>query len=495
MVPPLRAKGGDAKHFIDFQNDVTAADVALAAREGYASVEHLKRYTTLGMGTDQGKTSNVNALALLAHDIGADIPSVGTTTFRPPYTPVGIGALAGRDGGERLDPVRRTPMHHWHEATGAPFENVGQWKRAWYYPRPGETMHEAVTRECLAVRQSLGVIDATTLGKIDIQGPDTVMLLDMVYTNAWGNLEIGRSRYGLMLDEQGYVIDDGVTTRLGPNHFLMTTTTGNAARVLAWIEEWLQCEFTAWRVYCTSVTEQWATVALAGPNARRLLAELAVDINLAPEAFPHMSVRSGHVAGIPARVFRVSFTGELSYEINVPASYGLALWTACMTAGARYGIIPFGTEAMHVLRAEKGYIIVGQETDGTVTPHDLGMGWIVSKRKPDFIGKRGLARPDLARAGRRQLVGLSARDPALVLPEGTHAVASIRRRPPMPMIGHVTSSYMSPILGRSIALAMIADGQKRMGETVRLPLLDGRVVEAELVDPRFYDRDGKRLHG
>jgi sarcosine oxidase subunit alpha len=243
------------------------------------------------------------------------------------------------------------------------------------------------------------------------------------------------------------------------------------------------------------VTEQWATVALAGPNARRLLAELAVDINLAPEAFPHMSVRSGHVAGIPARVFRVSFTGELSYEINVPASYGLALWTACMTAGARYGITPVGTEAMHVLRAEKGYIIVGQETDGTVTPHDLGMGWIVSKRKPDFIGKRGLARPDLARAGRRQLVGLSARDPALVLPEGTHAVASIRRRPPMPMIGHVTSSYMSPILGRSIALAMIADGQKRMGETVRLPLLDGRVVEAELVDPRFYDRDGKRLHG
>ncbi len=495
MVPPLRAKGGDAKHFVDFQNDVTAADVALAGREGYASVEHLKRYTTLGMGTDQGKTSNVNALALLAHDIGADIPSVGTTTFRPPYTPVGIGALAGRDGGERLDPVRRTPMHYWHEAAGAPFENVGQWKRAWYYPRPGETMHEAVARECLAVRQSLGIIDATTLGKIDLQGPDAVMLLDMVYTNAWGNLEIGRSRYGLMLDEQGYVIDDGVTTRLGPNHFLMTTTTGNAARVLAWIEEWLQCEFTAWRVYCTSVTEQWATVALAGPNARRLLAELAGDINLAPEAFPHMSVRSGHVAGIPARVFRVSFTGELSYEINVPASYGLALWTACMTAGARYGITPVGTEAMHVLRAEKGYIIVGQETDGTVTPHDLGMGWIVSKRKPDFIGKRGLARPELARAGRRQLVGLSARDPAFVLPEGTHAVASIRRRPPMPMIGHVTSSYLSPVLGRSIALAMIADAQKRMGETVRLPLLDGRVVEAELVDPRFYDRDGKRLHG
>ena len=495
MVPPRRPQGGDAKHFVDFQNDVTAADVALAAREGYASVEHLKRYTTLGMGTDQGKTSNVNALALLAHDIGGDISGVGTTTFRPPYTPAGIGALAGREVGEQLDPIRRTPMHHWHEAAGAPFENVGQWKRAWYYPGQGETMHEAAARECLAVRQSVGIIDATTLGKIDIQGPDAVRLLDMVYTNAWGNLEIGRSRYGLMLDEQGYVIDDGVTTRLGPNHFLMTTTTGNAARVLAWIEEWLQCEFASWKVFCTSVTEQWATVAIAGPNARRLLAELTSDISLAPDAFPHMSVRSGHLAGIPARVFRVSFTGELSYEINVPASNGLALWTACITAGARYGITPFGTEAMHVLRAEKGYIIVGQDTDGTVTPHDLGMDWIVSKKKPDFIGRRGLARPDLTRAGRKQLVGLLTRDPAFLLPEGAHAVASARPRPPMPMIGHVTSSYMSPILGRSVALALIADGHKRLGEAVQLPLLDGAVIEAELVDPRFYDRDGKRLHG
>jgi sarcosine oxidase subunit alpha len=489
------AGGSLSKHFVDFQNDVTAADVALAAREGYVSVEHLKRYTTLGMGTDQGKTSNVTALALLAHDLGAEIPSLGTTTFRPPYTPVGFGALAGREQGEQLDPIRRTPMHHWHAAAGAPFENVGQWKRAWYYPRPGEGMHEAVVRECLAVRRSAGIVDATTLGKIDIQGPDAVKLLDMVYTNAWGDLEIGRSRYGLMCDEQGYVIDDGVTTRLGPSHFLMTTTTGNAGRALAWLEEWLQCEFTGWKVYCASVTEQWATVAIAGPNARRLLAELTSDINLASDAFPHMSVRSGHVAGIPARVFRVSFTGELSYEINVPASYGLALWTACVTAGERFGLAPFGTEAMHVLRAEKGYIIVGQETDGTVTPLDLGMGWLVSRKKADFIGKRGMARPDLARGGRKQLVGLLARDPLLVLPEGAHVVAELRRKPPMPMIGHVTSSYMSPVLGRSIALAMLADGRKRMGETVLLPLLDGRTVEAEVADPRFYDREGARLHG
>ncbi len=495
LVPPLKEKRGLAKHFVDHQNDVTAADVALAVREGYVSVEHLKRYTTLGMGPDQGKTSNVNALALLAHDTGAGIASVGTTTFRPPYTPVGLGALAGRDLGDLADPVRRTPIHHWHAAAGAPFENVGQWKRAWYYPRPGESMEDAVARECLAVRKSVGIGDASTLGKIDIQGPDAVKLLDMVYTNAWGDLEIGRSRYGLMCDEQGYVIDDGVTTRFGPNHFLMTTTTGNAARVLAWLEEWLQCEFLAWRVYCVSVTEAWATVAIAGPNARRLLAELTTDMNLAPEVFPHMSVRSGHVAGIPARVFRVSFTGELTFEINVPASYGTALWTACMTAGARFGLAPFGTEAMHVLRAEKGYVIVGQETDGTTTPRDLGMGWIISQKKADFIGKRGMARPELAREGRKELVGLSTRDPAFVLPEGAQIVSEVQKRPPMAMIGHVTSSYASPILGRSIALALLAGGRKRMGETVRLPLADRRVIEAEVVDPRFYDRSGSRLHG
>ncbi|MFI4986951.1 MAG: sarcosine oxidase subunit alpha family protein [Alphaproteobacteria bacterium] len=495
LVPPDKEKRGLAKHFVDHQTDVTAADVALAVREGYVSVEHLKRYTTLGMGTDQGKTSNVNALALLAHDIGADVANVGTTTFRPPYTPVGIGALAGREVGALADPVRRTPIHHWHEAAGAPFENVGQWKRPWYYPKPGESMHQAVARECLATRRSVGIVDASTLGKIDIRGPDALKLLDMVYTNAWGDLEIGHSRYGLMCDEQGYVIDDGVTTRLGPSHFLMTTTTGNAARVLASLEEWLQCEFVHWRVYCVSVTEAWATVGIAGPHARRLLAELTNDIALAPEAFPHMSVRSGHVAGIPARVFRVSFTGELSYEINVPASYGTTLWTACMTAGARFGITPFGTEAMHLLRAEKGYIIVGQETDGTVTPRDLGMGWIISKKKADFIGKRGMARPELAREGRKELVGLLTKDPATVLPEGAQIVSEVRRKAPMPMIGHVTSSYASPILGRSIALALLEGGRKRLGEVVRLPLADRTVIEAEVVDPRFYDMKGSLLHG
>jgi sarcosine oxidase, subunit alpha len=486
---------GGRRVFIDFQNDVTAADLALAVREGYVSVEHLKRYTTLGMGTDQGKTASVNAIGLLAQDLGAEIPSIGTTTFRPPYTPVGFGALAGRQVGERFDPVRRTPLHHWHETAGAQFETVGQWLRPGFYPQAGEDMAAAVKRECLAVRKAVGILDASTLGKIDVQGPDAVKLLDMLYTNRWADLEIGRARYGLMLGEDGMVMDDGVTTRLGPSHFLISTTSSNASRVLDWIEQWLQCELTLLRVYCASVTEHWATVSIAGPHARRLLAELTEDIDLAPQAFPHMSVRSGHVAGFPARVFRVSFTGELAYEINLPAGHALGLWTACLNAGEQFGITPFGTEALEVLRAEKGYFAVGHETDGTVTPDDLGLGRLVASAKPDFIGKRSLARPDSARTNRKQLVGLLTQDPQRLLPEGAQIVAALKRHPPLPMIGHVTSSYRSPILDRSIALALLESGRQRHGETVRLPMLDGSVAQAEVCEPRFYDPMGARLHG
>jgi sarcosine oxidase subunit alpha len=487
--------GGGHRVFVDLQNDVTAADLALAAREGYVSVEHLKRYTTLGMGTDQGKTANLNGIAILAQELGADIAAIGTTTFRPPYTPVGFGAIAGRQVGEAFDPLRRTPMDHWQEAAGAQFERFGQWRRAAFYPRPGEDKAAAVARESLAVRQRVGLLDASTLGKLDIQGPDAVRLLDMLYTNDWSDLEIGRARYGIMLGEDGMVMDDGVGTRLGPSHFLLTTTTGNAGRVQEWVEEWLQCEFLDYRVYCTSVTEHWASVCVAGPFARRLLAELTQDIDLAPESFPHMSVRSGHVAGFPARVFRVSFTGELSYEINVPARHGIGLWTACLNAGEPYGIVPFGTEALELLRAEKGYIAVGHETDGTVMPQDLGLGWLVSKRKADFIGKRSLARPDAVRTERKQLVGLLTEERDRLLPEGAQIVAALKRRPPMPMIGHVTSSYRSPTLGRTIALALLQNGRARHGDRVRLPLLDGRAAEAEICDPRFYDREGRRLHG
>jgi sarcosine oxidase subunit alpha len=486
--PPAQAKA-----FVDHQNDVTAADVLLAHREGYRAVEHLKRYTTMGMGTDQGKTSNVNALALLAQTLGADIPAVGVTTFRQPYTPVTLGAFGGHESGDLLDPIRRTALHHWHEQHGAQFENVGQWRRAWYYPRPGETLHDAVNREVKAVRTSVGILDASTLGKIDIQGPDATELLNWVYTNAWSKLEVGRSRYGLMCGEDGMVFDDGVTTRLGPNHFLMTTTTGGAARVLGWLESWLQTEWPQMRVYCTSVTEQFAVVAVTGPLARRLLAELT-DIDLDPAGFPFMSFRDGDVAGIPARVYRISFTGELSYEINVQPSYAMTLWQALMAAGEKYGITPYGTEAMHVLRAEKGFIIVGQETDGTVTPHDLGMGWIVSKQKKDFLGKRSLTRPDTARADRKQLVGLLTENPSEVIPEGGQIVAELKDRPPMAMLGHVTSSYYSPNCGRSIALALVKNGRARLGETVHVPL-EGRTIRATIAEPKFFDPEGKRLDG
>ncbi|MFZ8993113.1 MAG: sarcosine oxidase subunit alpha, partial [Candidatus Puniceispirillaceae bacterium] len=384
-IPNGHGAGRGPKAFVDFQNDVTASDVSLAAREGYQSVEHLKRYTTTGMGTDQGKTSNINALAILADALGNEIPEVGTTTFRMPYTPSNIGAIAGRDIGDLFDPVRLTRMDAWHRANGAKFEHVGQWMRAWYYPQGDETIHDAVNREVTAARTTAGLLDASTLGKIDIRGRDAAEFLNRLYTNAWSKLGVGKCRYGLMLKDDGMVMDDGVTTRLGENHFHMTTTTGGAAGVLDWMEEWLQTEWPDLEVYLTSVTEQWAVATLSGPNAGKILQDAGIDFDLSPAEFPFMSMKEGHIGGLPARIFRISFTGELSYEINVAARHGLALWTHLMKAGKPHGITPYGTEAMHVLRAEKGFIIVGQETDGSVTPHDLGMNWIVSKTKSDFI--------------------------------------------------------------------------------------------------------------
>ncbi len=493
QVPSGRPAGRD-KAFVDLQNDVTAADLALALREGYRSIEHVKRYTTTGMGTDQGKTGNLNALGIIAQITGQSIAELGVTTFRPPYTPVSFGAIVGRNAGALFEPVRRTPIHPWHAAHGAVFETVGQWLRAWYYPRAGEAMAAAVAREVEAARTRVGILDASTLGKIDLQGPDVGELLNRVYTNAWSKLAIGRCRYGLMLGEDGMVFDDGVTARLGEHHYLMSTTTGGAARVLAWLEEWLQTEWPELRVFCTPVTEQWATVAVSGPNARTLLAELVPGLDVSPEAFPHMSVREAGVLGVAARVFRISFTGEPGYEIQIPASYGLALWQACLAAGASYGITPYGTEAMHVLRAEKGYIIAGQETDGTIAPDDLGMAWIVGRQKPDFIGQRSLARADLVEPGRRQLVGLLPDDPAARLEEGAQLVADPGQTVPMTMLGHVTSAYFSPNLGRSFALALVADGRARIGHKLYAPLL-GRTVALTVTEPVFLDPEGTRLHG
>ncbi len=491
---PFSKRGDLARAFVDLQHDVTARDLQLALHEGLLSVEHVKRYTTTGMGVDQGKTGNVNAVGILAEARRQTPPEVGVTTFRQPWTPVPFGAIVGPHRGDLFEPVRRTPIHDWAERHGAVFEDVGQWKRARYFPEKGEGMDSAVQREARTVRSRCGMLDASTLGKIDIQGPDAALFLERIYTNAWRKLRIGGCRYGIMLGEDGMVFDDGVTARLAENHFHITTTTGGAARVLAWLENWLQTEWPELRVFCTSVTEQWATLSIAGPQARRVLERVVEDIDLDSAAFPHMTVRSGRVAGVEARIFRISFTGELSFEVNVPAGYGLHVWEALMEAGRPYGLVPYGTETMHLLRAEKGYIIVGQDTDGTVTPFDLGMDWIVSSKKGDFIGRRSLMRSDMRRPDRKQLVGLLTREPMVVLEEGAQIVADPAEPPPMKMLGHVTSSYRSPNLGRSIALALVAGGRRRIGERLWVPRLDGTAIEVEVVAPVFFDPEGARLH-
>ena len=417
---------------------------------------------------------------------------MGTTTFRPNYTPVTFGAVAGRTLGEQLfDPIRKTAIHAWHVRRGASFENVGQWKRPWFYPREGEDMPAAVNRECLAARNGVGVLDASTLGKIDIRGPDAVRFLNLLYTNNWDNLQPGRCRYGFMLGEDGMIMDDGVTTCLAPGHYLMTTTTGGAAAVLTWMERWLQTEWPDLKVYLTSVTDQWNVMSVAGPYARTVLKAAGCDLDLASDAFPFMSMQAGQVAGIPARVSRISFSGELAFEISVDANQGLALWEAIMVAGRDYDITPYGTESMHVLRAEKGYVIVGQDTDGSVTPVDLGMDWIVSKKK-DFIGKRSLGRSDTDRPNRKQLVGLKTQDPSRVLPEGAQLVNSRQEAQPVPMIGHVSSSYFSANLGRSIALALDKGGLSRMGGTIYAHLMDGSVVPVTICEPVFFDPENQR---
>ncbi|MGE8474061.1 MAG: glycine cleavage T C-terminal barrel domain-containing protein, partial [Paraburkholderia hospita] len=482
-----------AKQFVDFQNDVSAADILLAAREGFESVEHVKRYTAMGFGTDQGKLGNINGMAILADALGKTIPETGTTTFRPNYTPVTFGTFAGRELGDLLDPIRKTAVHEWHVENGAMFEDVGNWKRPWYFPKSGEDLHAAVKRECLAVRNSVGILDASTLGKIDIQGPDAAKLLNWMYTNPWSKLEVGKCRYGLMLDENGMVFDDGVTVRLADQHFMMTTTTGGAARVLTWMERWLQTEWPDMKVRLASVTDHWATFAVVGPKSRKVVQKICSDIDFANEAFPFMSYRNGTVAGVKARVMRISFSGELAYEVNVPANMGRAVWEALMAAGAEFDITPYGTETMHVLRAEKGYIIVGQDTDGSVTPHDLGMGGLVAKTK-DFLGRRSLARSDTAKDGRKQFVGLLTDDPQLVLPEGSQIVAGPFQGDTAPMLGHVTSSYYSPILNRSIALAVVKGGLNKMGQNVTIPLASGKQIAAKIASPVFYDTEGVRQH-
>ncbi|MEU3782330.1 sarcosine oxidase subunit alpha family protein [Streptomyces sp900129855] len=501
LVPaPDGEPGGWDAHFVDLQRDVTVADVWRSTGAGMRGVEHVKRYTSLGTAGDQGKTSGVNAIGVIAEALGAGASpgEIGTTAYRAPYTPVAFAALAGRERGELFDPERTTSLHSWHVAHGAEFEDVGQWKRPRYYPGPGEDMDAAVARECRAAREGVAFMDASTLGKIEIRGADAGEFLNRVYTNAFKKLKPGTARYGVMCKPDGMIFDDGVTLRLDDDRYFMTTTTGGAANVLDWLEEWLQTEWPDLDVHCTSVTEQWSTIAVVGPRSREVVAHLAPDVDLSAEAFPFMAFRETTLAsGVPARICRISFSGELAYEINVCAWYGLAVWEEVYAIGRPYDITPYGTETMHVLRAEKGYIIVGQDTDGTVTPQDAGMSWVVSKQK-DFIGKRSHARADTSRTDRKQLVGLLPADRTTRLPEGTQLVApDVPLTPeagPVPMLGHVTSSYHSPALGRPFALALVADGRARIGETLLAPVGED-LVPVEVADFVLYDPEGTRRDG
>ncbi|MBT8433325.1 MAG: sarcosine oxidase subunit alpha family protein, partial [Gammaproteobacteria bacterium] len=490
-APSPYTRGRGPKAFIDMQNDVGAADIQLAVREGFQSVEHVKRYTAMGFGTDQGKLGNINGMAILAETMGQSIAATGTTTYRPNYTPISFGAFAGHNLGDRLfDPVRKTAMHAWHEENGARFEDVGQWKRPWYYPKADEDLQAAVNRECLAVRASVGILDASTLGKIEIKGPDSAKFLEMIYTNNWIKLENGKGRYGFMLGEDGMVMDDGVTIRIAKDHFFMHTTTGGAAGVLAWMERWLQTEWPQMEVFLTSVTDHWATAAVVGPKSRDVVAAVCEGIDFSAAAFPFMASKTGTIGDIECRVNRISFSGELAYEVNIPANHGRFMWEQLMQAGQQFDITPYGTETMHVLRAEKGYVIVGQDTDGSVTVEDLGLGWALSKTKDDFIGKRSLSRPDTVRKDRKQLVGLITEDPQTVIPEGAQLVNDPGAPVPVPMTGHVSSSYFSACCGHSIALALVKGGHHRLGETVYAPLSNGRVIKAEITEPVFYDKEG-----
>ncbi|MEQ6247618.1 sarcosine oxidase subunit alpha family protein [Sulfitobacter sp. HNIBRBA3233] len=479
------------KAWLDYQNDVKVSDVRLAAQEGFVSVEHAKRYTTLGMATDQGKLSNINGLAVLAGALDEDIPAVGTTTFRPPYHPISMGAIGGEARDEVFQPLRRTPMHDWHDANGAEWEPVGHWRRPYAYRRGGESTHDAVMRETKNVRDNLGLLDASTLGKLIVKGPDAGKFLDMLYTNMMSTLKPGKCRYGLMCNDNGFLIDDGVVARIDDDTWLCHTTTGGADRIHAHMEEWLQTEWWDWKVYVANVTEQYAQVAVVGPNARTALERLG-GMDVSAEALGFMEWADGTLGGFKVRVYRISFSGELSFEIAVDAGQGQAFWDALMTVGNDLGVMPYGTEALHILRAEKGFIMIGDETDGTVIPQDLGLDWALSKKKDDYLGKRAQQRSHMADPDRWKLVGLETTDGS-TLPDGAYAVGEgTNENGQRTMIGRVTSSYHSPNLEKGIAMGLVLHGPDRMGEVLEFPGTDGKTYKARIVDPVFYDKEGAK---
>ena len=480
-----------SKIWLDFQNDVKINDVELAAREGFESVEHTKRYTTLGMATDQGKLSNINGLAILSSSLGKEIPKVGTTTFRPPYTPISLGSIGGSARDELFQPVRKTPMHDWHENNGAYMEPVGQWRRPFCYPQAGETYAKAVEREINQTRSSLGIIDASTLGKLLVTGPDAGKFLDMLYTNMMSTLKIGKCRYGLMCSENGFLIDDGVVARIDEQTWLCHTTTGGADSIHAHMEEWLQTEWWDWKVYVTNVTEQYAQIGVVGPNARKLLEKIG-GVDVSREALGFMEWKDGNLGKYDARIFRISFSGELSYEIAVPAKQGLAFWGELIEAGKEFQVMPYGTEALHVMRAEKGFIMIGDETDGTVIPQDLNLDWAISKKKDDYLGKRAQERSFMVNPSRWKLVGLETLDGS-VLPDGAYAIADgVNPNGQKSTQGRITSSYFSPTLKRGIAMGLVMNGPDRSGEIIEFPKIDGTVIRAKITSPVFYDPDGEK---
>ncbi|MDZ4869592.1 MAG: sarcosine oxidase subunit alpha family protein [Alphaproteobacteria bacterium] len=493
IVELRSARSRGAHSWVDLQNDVTAADVRLAARENYRSVEHLKRYTTLGMAVDQGKTSNVNAIAIMAAATERTMDAVGTTRFRPPYTPTTLGAFAGREVGQHYRPLRRLPAHEAHAELGAVIEDYGGWLRPAFYPKADESEATAVTREVLAVRGGVGLFDGSPLGKIEVCGPDAAEFLNRIYVNNMLTLGVGKARYGLMLDENGIVKDDGVLSRISADKFLVGTTSAGANSIGYWLEEWLNCEWPHLNATIAPVTSQWAVMTVTGPRARDLLRAFDTSIDLSAGACPHMNVREGTFAGVPARIHRVSFTGELSFEVAVPARYGQALWREMLKRGQAFGVTPYGIEALMVMRVEKGYLHIGADTDGTTMPQDVGFAEIMAKKKADYAGKRSTMLP-VGRDPRREFVGLEVADGEAPLPIGAHIVDPSEAADTRRTHGWVTSTCFSPTLERPVALALVENGRARMGEIVTLTSTHGR-RSATVVGPCAYDPNGERLNG
>ena len=480
------------KRFVDFQNDVAVSDIELAVREGFRSIEHVKRYTTLGMATDQGKTSNLNGLQLVSNIEGKIVPEVGHTTFRPPYTAVTIGTIVGREVGKHYRPTRKSPMHEWHEKNNAVFVDAGLWLRPRYYKQDNESLEEAAKREANNVRKNVGVCDVTSLGKIDIKGPDTAEFLNRIYTNAWMKLPVGKARYGVMLREDGIVFDDGTTTRISENHFHMTTMTAQAVNVLAHLEYYLQVVWPELNVNVLSTTEQWAGAALAGPNSRELLSKLFPETNILNEALPFMGYKESDLFGVPARIFRISFSGELAYEINVESSYGTFMWEKIIEFGQEMNIEPYGTEALSTLRIEMGHV-AGSELDGRTIPYDVSLEGMLSKKK-DFIGKRSLTREAFLNPKREKVVGVIPLDKKTTIPEGSHLVKDGNASSPNPKLGHVSASCWSVEYNNPFSLAIIQDGKNRIGEKLyAVSPLNNKNIAVEIVSSHYVDPKGERV--